>query len=336
MNRWAVSGAASSIRRRRSVSRARLIGLSVLALGLSACGSERPVWFGPNLASRDMLRLFTNEGEWKQVRERVGVFQFYASQVGGWDLCPDCGDNDLLHLAAVGAFEKLDRWRIAVAIEAGAVKEWGCTADATLPSIQRALQRLGTVRGQVQFVAMDEPLLGGERCGQAMGSTAKEVSLYVAALRSAWPALVVGDVEPYPHFGVERLVAWLDAVAAQGVELGFFHLDVDRARAAVLQANVPADLVALQAACKDRGIPFGVIFWGGDGLDETAYAEDVLAWVDTVGGAIGAPEHLVFQSWSASANGRREVPINLPEGSTTVWTHTRLLRAGVERLHTSD
>ena len=310
----------------------RLACLSFLALGLAACGSDRPVWFGPNLASRDMLRLFTNDDEWKHARERVGVFQFYASQVGAGDTCADCGENDLQHLAAVGAFEKLDRWRIAVAVEAGAVKDWGCTAEATLPSIQRALQRIDTARGRVQFVAMDEPLLGGEECGQAMDSTAKEVSLYAAALRSARPALVVGDVEPYPRFDAARLVAWLDAVAAQGVKLGFFHLDVDRVRASVLAADVPADLATLQAACRARGIPFGVVFWGGDGLDEAAYAEDVLAWVDTVSAAIGAPEQIIFQSWSASVDGRKEVPVNLPESSTTVWTHTRLLRAGVERL----
>ena len=279
-----------------------------------------------------MLRLFTNDREWKQARERVGVFKFYAAQVGAGDLCLDCGENDLQHLAAVGAFEKLDRWRIAVAVEAPAVKDGGCTAAATLPSIQRALGRIGTARGQVRFVAMDEPLLGGEECGQAVDSTAKEVSLYAAALHSAQPGLVVGDIEPYPHFDAATLVAWLDAVAAQGVKLGFFHLDVDRVRAAVLAADVAGDLASLQAACRSRGIPFGVIFWGGDRLDEAAYAEDVLAWVDEVRAAIGSPEQIIFQSWSVSIDGRKEVPVNLPEKSTTVWTHTRLLRVGFERL----
>jgi hypothetical protein len=331
-----VAGTAPASSAERAVWGAHRLCAFLLSLGLAACGAERTVWFGPNLASRDMLRLFTNEGEWKQARESVGVFQFYAAQVGAWDVCTDCGGNDLSRLEAVEAFDKLDRWRIAVAVEAGAVKHWGCSADATLPSIQRALQRISIAGGQVRYVAMDEPLLGGEQCGQSMDVTAREVASYAAALHSARHAIVVGDIEPYPHFDAAQLVAWLDAVAAQGFRLGFFHLDVDRARAKVLQKEVSADLVTLRDACRARAIPFGVIFWGGDGLDEAAYAEDVLAWVDTVGAAIGAPDQVVFQSWAASANGRREVPVNLPESSASVWSHTRLLRTGIERLRTLD
>ena len=59
----------------------------------------------------------------------------------------------------------------------------------------------------------------------------------------------------------------------------------------------------------------------------------MLAWVDEVRAAIGSPEQIIFQSWSVSIDGRKEVPVNLPERSTTVWTHTRLLRVGFERLH---
>jgi hypothetical protein len=333
MSSLAESGVEPGSKPRCVGGRSRATCLGILAMGLAACGgSDRPVWFGPNIASRDMLRLFTDDGAWKHARDKVGVFKFYAAQVGAWDVCPDCGENDIEHLAAVGAFDKLDRWRIAVAVEAAAVKDWGCTADATLPPIRRALQRVAMAHGQVQLVAMDEPLIGGEDCGQALDSTAKEVSLYAAALRSERPALGVGDIEPYPHFDAATLVAWLDAVAAHGTRLSFFHLDMDRVRAAAVRADVPTDLAALQAACRARGVAFGVIFWGGDGLDEEAYGQDVLAWVDAVSAAIGSPEQIVFQSWSTSVDGRKEVPVNLPEDSTTVWTHTRLLRVGVERL----
>ena len=91
--------------------------------------------------------------------------------------------------------------------------------------------------------------------------------------------------------------------------MGFFDLDVDRVRASVLEADVPADLATLQAACRARGIPFGVVFWeGGTPRRGGLRRGEVLAWVDTVGAAIGAPEQIVFQSWSASVDAARRCP----------------------------
>jgi hypothetical protein len=279
-----------------------------------------------------MVRLFTNPDEWQQAREEVGVFQFYAVQLGATETCPECGDNVLGRFADVSAFAQLRRWGVAAAVEVGAVKEWGCTAEATLPLAERVLANVGAVGGEIRYVTMDEPLLGGLRCDQAMEDTAAEVVRYASSLRSRSRGLQVGDVEPYPQFDAPQLLEWLDALAQRGFLPAFFHIDVDRPRARLMGRDVPADLAAIRSACAWRAIPFGVIFWGADGVDEEGYANDVLAWVDSVGGAIGRPPHVVFQSWSLSPDGRREVPINLPEHATQTWTHTRLLREGLARL----
>ena len=290
------------------------------------------MWFAPNLASRDMVRLFTHPEEWRESRRDVGVFKFYAVQLGVLDACDGCGENVLASFAGADAFARLRRWGIATAVEAGAVKDWGCTAEATLPLTARAIANVRAAAGDVQYVAMDEPLLGGLDCGLSAAASATEVVRYSTGLRASFPSVRVGDIEPYPRFDAARIVEWLDLLKAGGWSPSFFHLDVDRIHAARVGKDVPADLATIQAACRARVIPFGVIFSGADGLDEAAYATDVLGWVDVVRAAIGRPEQIVFQSWAASADGRREVPLNLPEDDPALWTHTRLLREGYARL----
>jgi hypothetical protein len=313
----------------------RKSGAAIMALVLAGCDTERSVWFAPNLASRDMVQLFTHPDEWRESRKDVGVFKFYAVQVGILDACAGCGENVLANFASAGAFEKLRRWGIATAVETSALKDWGCTAEATLPLTLRAIANVRNASGEVRFVAMDEPLLGGQDCGLSPAATATEVVRYAAGLRASVASVQVGDIEPYPRFDAARLVEWLDLLRAEGWSPSFFHLDVDRLHAARLGKNVPEDLAALQAACRARAVPFGVIFSGADGLDDAAYAADVRGWVDVVHAAIGRPEQIVFQSWAASADGRQEVPLNLPEGDPALWTHTRLLREGFARLRAS-
>jgi hypothetical protein len=315
----------------------RWSGAAALALALSGCGdTERPVWFAPNLASRDMVRLFTHPDEWSETRRDVGVFQFYAVQLGILDTCENCGENVLPNFVGAGAFEKLRGWGIATSVEAGALKDWGCTAETTLPLTLRAIANVGASAGEVRYVAMDEPLLGGQDCGLSAQASAAEVVRYATGLQASTASVLVGDIEPYPRFDTAHLVEWLDLLKAQGWSPSFFHLDVDRLHAARLGKDVPADLAALRAACQARAIPFGVIFSGADGLDEAAYAADVLAWVDVVQAAIGRPEQVLFQSWAVSSDGRYEVPLNLPEDDPALWTHTRLLREGFGRLRSAS
>jgi hypothetical protein len=55
-----------------------------------------------------------------------------------------------------------------------------------------------------------------------------------------------------------------------------------------------------------------------------------MAWVRTVNEAIGKPQQVIFQSWQGPAkDGFNEVPINLPEGDPSVYSHTRLLLDGL-------
>ncbi len=64
----------------------------------------------------------------------------------------------------------------------------------------------------------------------------------------------------------------------------------------------------------------------------SAYAADVISWVDTVHVAIGQPTHSIFQSWAVSPDGTMRVPANLPEADAAVETHTRVLNDGLADL----
>jgi hypothetical protein len=176
----------------------------------------------------------------------------------------------------------------------------------------------------VRYLAMDEPRLGGDACGLGLEDSARATASFARQVHAAFPAVRIGDVEPYPRYGAPALVAWTAALRLEGATPAFFHLDVDRVHADRITADVAGDLRLLRDSLEGQGIPLGVIFWGADGTDDAAYAADVRAWVQRVRDAIGLPTQPVFQSWSVAPDGSYSVPRNLPETASTPKTADRL------------
>lgn len=296
------------------------------------------VWFAPNMGSSDFAELFTRPEQWTRARTRVDVLKFYTQNLLD-DPCSICGDNILPRFVDVDAFRTLASMGIAIAVEVPAVKEWGCTSDATFGVTQIAIRNVETHGGQVALLAMDEPLFGGQlvangqSCGYQMEQSAAQTAAYMQRIRQTYPEISVGDIEPYPEYSVSELERWLLALQDGGAAPAFFHLDVDLERVRVEGRDVKADLVALARFCRENDIPFGVIFtssWRAAGADRT-YFDSTLGWVGTVNQAIGKPQHVVFQSWQGPAkDGLHEVPVNLPEDDPGVYSHTRLLLEGLE------
>jgi hypothetical protein len=90
---------------------------------------EHLVWYGPNMGSVDYPDLFSRPKQWRTARNRVDVFKFYANTVSGFPYDIG-GDNVLSTFVDVDAFQKLNRWGIAIAVETGAVKFFGCQGGA--------------------------------------------------------------------------------------------------------------------------------------------------------------------------------------------------------------
>lgn len=291
------------------------------------------MWFAPNLGSPDLLDLFSRPNDWVKARGQIHVFKFDSQQLTAEapGQCPVCSRNRLSNFTSVGAFAQLRDRGIAIAIDAGAIKEWGCTADVTGGVADRAVRNVEANGASVRYLAMDEPLLGGESCGYALAEAAAVTVDFAGRMRASHPTLAIGDIEPYPRYSASTLKLWLRTLGERGFKPAFFHLDVDRERAARLDADVEGDLRALRDYCRSADVPFGVIFWS-PALDNRAYYEDTLGWLTRVGAAVGMPQHAIFQSWAEAPDGTKVVPGNLPEGDPKAYAHTRLVNDGLKLL----
>jgi hypothetical protein len=289
------------------------------------------------MGSSDYATLFSKTEQWNTARSKINVFKFYTQNVLD-DPCRICAGNTLSELAGVHAFQVLGQEGIAIAVEVGAVKEWGCTSDGTYGVARTVIQNIRADGGTVSYLAMDEPLLGGRievnntTCGFQMEQSAGVTADFMEKAKTEYPLMIVGDIEPYPEFSVSELERWLITLQGKKATPAFFHLDVDMERVRVEKQNVKDDLRSLSQFCLAQDIPFGVIFtstWRAAGSDKSYY-DSTLAWVRTVKEAIGEPQQVIFQSWQGPAkDGINEVPVNLPEGDPAIYSHTRLLLDGL-------
>jgi hypothetical protein len=289
------------------------------------------------MGSRDYAELFTEPGQWSMARSRIDVFKFYTQNLLEYP-CAICGENTLNTFVDVQAFQKLTEWGIAISVEVGAVKEWGCTGKEELRVAKETIHNIQANGGTVAILDMDEPFIGGElvangkTCGFTMEQSADVTSQFIQKVRAAYPHILVGDTEPYPYFSVTELEQWIQALEERGTTLAHFHLDVDIENVRVHRRDVVGDLRELDRFLQDHRIPLGVIFtsnWTAAG-NNRAYLDSTLGWMRTVNQAIGKPEHLIFQSWMGPApSGAHEIPINLPENDPSVYSHTRLILEGL-------
>jgi len=226
----------------------------------------------------------------------VHVFKLYPQFMG------TASDVDLVRVVT-----DLNRRGIAIALEDGPL-----TASATcgrgvegfggLANGLRSVQRIRSAGGTVRYIALDEPYYFGSlytglnACRRSAEQVAQEVSSYVRSIRNAAPDIVIGDIEPLTaDLASDVYVRWLDAYrSTTGETLPFFHLDLDWSR-----QDWPAAARSIEAAARQRGIEFGIIYFGnpGDVSDAAwvAHAADRMAVYE--GRTGGKPEHVIFQSW---------------------------------------
>ena len=312
--------------------RARILVLCLVAGIDTSCTPRRQVWFTPNIGSPDMLDLFVRPEKWELARSQVDVFKFYSEQLTGAAECAVCGKNTLENLTRVQAIPKLRAWRLALAAEVPVVKPGACDIAASVTLAGQLIENVAARGGVVAFLAMDEPFASSATCGYTPADAAQQVALFIQQVQEAHPGLVIGDIEPYPLFGVDDLRGFLEGLEANGAPPGFFHLDVDHRLTDARGIDVGPDMQALQAYCESQSFPFGVLLSGKDEVDDGGYYEDVIAWTRTVGSAVGMPENVVVQSFSRSTTGLFVIPTNLPEDDASLPTHTRLLNDAVEVL----
>jgi hypothetical protein len=272
------------------------------------------VWFTPhpyvrlpdfNKGSTDYFDLFAPDSAWTTAAGRVQVFKLYD----GLALGREPTDQELLTV-----IQGVRQRSLALAFELGPLPHpdgGGSNTDCgrgvegySAPFSLDIIRRVVALGGRVDLVAFDEPLAHGHyydgpnACGWPIEHVASEVFGFVRSLRAIAPDVIVGDIEPawiQPNIGAAEIGAWLDAYAAvSGERFGFFHLDLDWHR-----ADWPALAVDVERTVRDRGVPSGIIYNGGE--DATSNAEWLQLAADRAYQfeqlAGGRPDQVVFQSW---------------------------------------
>jgi hypothetical protein len=292
------------------------------------------------MGSRDYVELFTKPEQWSAARSRIDVFKFHTQNVLAYP-CAICGNNTLNAFVDVQAFQRLTEWGIAIGVDVGAVKEWGCTGSEEFRVAKETVQNIRANGGIVTFLIMDEPFMGGEwapsgskACGHTMEQSADVTEWFMRRVKAVYPDIIVGDTEPYPYFSVAELEQWIEALEERGATPAFFHLDVNMVQARMDGTDVAGDLQTLRQFFRDHDIPFGVILTSNtnwDAASNRAYFDSTMEWIRIVNDAIGRPQHVIFNSWLGPApSGAHELPINLPENDPSEYSHTRLIIEGLD------
>jgi hypothetical protein len=322
---------------------AAMIGAAVTTTSAARFAPADRIWFSPGPGTLDYLRLFEHPEEWPRARSVVDVFKFYAQHTQ--TPAPSIvGPNTYDALARAGAFRQLRVWKIKTAIEAGSVKEFWCTPDASgmdasVRSTLDAIRAVESAGGTVDYIAMDEPWVSGRSraCGgPALEPTADRVAFYISSVKRAYPSLQIGLIEAYPFSGAADIESMIQMLQARGVPPAFLHMDVDWH---ALEPGVfGRDMRRLHAFAAAQKIPFGIIMVGYNGEADPLYALDAAGMANLIADTFTSwdamPAHLIVQSWVVTATGLFITPSNLPEDR--LYTHTNLVWQLFRRLRGAE
>jgi hypothetical protein len=269
----------------------------------------------PSFDNGNGLReLFEHPDEWKQTRPMIDEI-LYADQCFS-----TFNDRELR-----GWFALMNLWNIRLALDVGAVKEWGTTADASLPVGERYWDRIQRLGGRIYAMDMDEPLINCRmRSHLSDAHAVEETAKFVAGVRKKFPDIVIGDIEGYPSIPLKDQMWWIDALQKRLQEMGqhgidFYELDCNWMNFQIQHNGSWQEVKKLQNYCRARHLPFSLIYWPGSygwfqGInladDNTFYVSVMNQGYDyaaldaanprgfpNLRGLKGGPDQYVIQSW---------------------------------------
>lgn len=265
------------------------------------------VWFGPfpliapGDGSIDYMDLFQPSAPWTNAAANVRVFKVYSAI---W-ISGQYSDAQLSNMITF-----LQQHHIALAMEWGPLLP-GASCGAGMDAFDGAdaltiAQKIFSLGGVLQYIAFAEPMAGGSlysgtnACQWTAEQVAQNAAAQVAQIRTVFPDVVVGDIEPVPDWGdtpdwLDPYLEWVDAWrSVTGKPFAFFQFDTD-----VYADWRPGD-TALRLALAQRGIPYGVIYDGNQGqASDTAWvASAELHFTDRELHGSPPPDQVIFQSWN--------------------------------------
>jgi len=227
------------------------------------------VWFGAPSSYIDddgkriwkyqaLRDLFENPDGWKETRARIDVFL-----VVPWIVNLYFTDDELKAYAA-----QLNKWGLKVGFEVGSVKPQQQTGKVSFEYVSKQIDRFTRCGWKVYALCMDEPLQCSRydiKKGDAY--CIDQVSQYVELMRARYPAIKIGDIEPWAaciKSNADDMLGYIDGVqaklkAANVRGLDFFRLDLNPLPSSGISW---VEVRKLQDGLRARKIPFSLIFIG--------------------------------------------------------------------------
>jgi hypothetical protein len=328
--------------------------VAAIAFGLCfesipASAETKPqIWFS-SPPTKDYMKLFSSPSEWPQSLSQVDVFELQTQ------FAVKAGDPMLRTM-----FNFLGEHHIALALEMPILtaepNQCGFGIEGNRPQgVDKALaERLHRLGAPLKYVAMDEPLWFGHMsnatkpngafpCQATINDVAVNAANNIAAIRSYYPDVIVGDEEPLlnpyrrndipPDFW-DQMQAWTKSFgSATGYPLAFIHFDIGWFPSGSASEDVKnhahwlAQLQQAQTFTKLNGIRSGIFYNGNPGdKSGVAWDEHAEARFEEVEGIHHYQfDDVVIQSWM------RQPRLDLPE--TTPGTISNLLMQYIQFKH---
>ncbi len=272
--------------------------------------------------SVDFPELFAPNSPWPVAMGHTEAIGMYS----GWII--EIGEQDLKRIVEV-----LNQRHMGIEIEAPALQALsycGSGVEGYVPYGQSLqdytlayLQKLQALGAQVAFIKVDEPYYFGtvvndpRSCHFPVEQVASAVGQYAQLVRTVYPNVAIGDVEPiiagaYSPDVFNALGVW-HAVYRRvtGAPFPFFFADIDFGNPAW-----PAIVKQLERDTRTRGSQFGIIYIGDpEDSSDFEWTRKALARFriyEIKNG--GRPDFVLFQSWEAHPR------FCLPENDPTTFT----------------
>lgn len=264
------------------------------------------IWYAPpddyprgdgRILAPDYMDLFRHPGTWSRAAKHVSTFVLSEELAGA---------GPASELKTIFSF--LAAHGIKLALGVGMVARTRPCSEGT-EGIEhpgeplRIATRIAKLGGHLDSLVMDEPLFFAHEysipgtCRFSVEEVARNVAQNVQAVRSVFPRIQIGDVEPIMSFSQAwqgTLTDWVTAYQTEtGSKLDFLMLDID------WRTNWAARVRPLKSLLTPKHIPLGIMFDANEPQpSDTAWIKTAQDHIRAFEREAGTPDQAVFVSWT--------------------------------------
>jgi hypothetical protein len=219
-------------------------------------------------------------------------------------------------------FAKLKQKHIPFAIESLA-QSWvhqpecghGVESYYDPPGARKVAEKIRAAGGQIDMVAMDEPLFfgryydGHDACHSSIENVAERAAAIMREYKNAFPNVVIGDIEPFPAITSQpnwqnEYASWMQAFStAAGQKIAFLHIDINWRGGAGggRHADWQQSLRQITSFAQTHRLPIGIIYNANMTpaiSSDKGWLDNAAQNIDQIEAKMGIiPAQAIFHSW---------------------------------------